>query len=50
MKIADYVTIGDNCVIEAASIGSMVQIGKNCVIVCARDGSQEVLSVAERCT
>lgn len=32
MKIADYVTIGDNCVIEAASIGSMVQIGKNCVI------------------
>jgi dynactin-5 len=33
MKISDYVSIGENSVIEAASIGNMVQIGKNCVIV-----------------
>lgn len=33
MKISDYVSIGENCIIEAASIGSMVKIGKNCIIV-----------------
>lgn len=33
MKIGDYVNVGDNTIIEAASIGNMVQIGKNCVIV-----------------
>lgn len=33
MKISDYVSIGENSIVEAASIGNMVQIGKNCVIV-----------------
>src|ERR1700722_1400972 len=33
MKIGDYVHIGANSVIEAATIGNHVEIGKNCVIV-----------------
>ena len=33
MKIGDYVHIGANSVVEAATIGSHVEIGKNCIIV-----------------
>lgn len=33
MKIGDYVTIGANSVVEAASIGNGVEIGKGCIIV-----------------
>jgi dynactin-5 len=33
MKIGDFVHIGTNSVVEAASIGNYVEIGKNCVIV-----------------
>lgn len=33
MKIGDYVHIGANSVIEAATIGNHVVIGKNCIIV-----------------
>lgn len=33
MKIGDHVTIGENSIIEAATIGSHVTIGKNCIIV-----------------
>jgi len=33
MKIGDYVHIGANTVVEAATIGNHVVIGKNCVIV-----------------
>lgn len=33
MKIGNYVSIGDGCIIEAASIGEGVVIGKNCIIV-----------------
>ena len=33
MKIGDYVHIGANTVVEAATIGNHVEIGKNCVIV-----------------
>src|SRR4051812_16303041 len=36
MKIGDHVTIGENTIVEAATIGSFVHIGKNCVIVRAR--------------
>lgn len=32
-KIGDYVHVGSNTIIEAASIGNNVKIGKNCVIV-----------------
>ncbi|KAK4336237.1 Trimeric LpxA-like protein [Rhodotorula toruloides] len=32
MKIGDYVTIGANSVVEAASIGNGVEIGKGCII------------------
>ncbi|KAJ7828616.1 dynactin, subunit p25 [Mycena leptocephala] len=32
MKIGDYVHIGANTVVEAATIGNHVEIGKNCVI------------------
>ena len=35
MKIGDYVHIGANTVVEAATIGNHVEIGKNCVIVCS---------------
>lgn len=35
MKIGDYVHIGVNTVVEAATIGNHVEIGKNCVIVSA---------------
>jgi carbonic anhydrase/acetyltransferase-like protein (isoleucine patch superfamily) len=37
MKIGDYVHIGANSVVEAATIGNHVVIGKNCVIVSLRD-------------
>ena len=33
MKIGDYVSIGSNSIVEAASIGTGVEIGKNCIIV-----------------
>ncbi|KAJ1937988.1 hypothetical protein GGF37_004982 [Kickxella alabastrina] len=32
LKIGDHVDIGENTIIEAASIGSYVVIGKNCII------------------
>jgi len=32
MKIGDFVHIGANTVVEAATIGNHVEIGKNCVI------------------
>jgi len=32
MKIGDYVHIGANSVVEAATIGNHVEIGKNCII------------------
>ncbi|KAJ2367748.1 hypothetical protein IW150_005593 [Coemansia sp. RSA 2607] len=32
LKIGDHVDIGENSIIEAASIGSYVVIGKNCVV------------------
>ncbi|KAM0790234.1 hypothetical protein ACM66B_005546 [Microbotryomycetes sp. NB124-2] len=32
MKIGDFVTVGQNSVVEAASIGTGVEIGKNCII------------------
>jgi dynactin-5 len=33
MKVGDYVHIGANTIVEAATIGNNVEIGKNCVIV-----------------
>lgn len=33
MKVGDYVHIGANTIVEAATIGNHVEIGKNCVIV-----------------
>jgi hypothetical protein len=36
MKIGDFVSIGSNSVVEAASIGNGVEIGKNCIIVSLR--------------
>ena len=32
-KVGDYVHIGANTIVEAATIGNHVEIGKNCVIV-----------------
>ncbi|PVU94881.1 hypothetical protein BB559_002893 [Furculomyces boomerangus] len=32
MKISDHVFVGENSIVEAASIGSYVYIGKNCII------------------
>ncbi|KAJ3089701.1 hypothetical protein HK102_005715 [Quaeritorhiza haematococci] len=32
MKIGDHVHIGEDTIVEAATIGSFVQIGRNCVI------------------
>ncbi|KAJ1734907.1 hypothetical protein LPJ61_000838 [Coemansia biformis] len=32
LKIGDHVDIGENTIVEAASIGSYVKIGKNCII------------------
>ncbi|KAK4050199.1 hypothetical protein OIO90_005181 [Microbotryomycetes sp. JL221] len=32
MKLGDFVTIGANSVVEAASIGNGVEIGRNCII------------------
>ncbi|KAJ2400738.1 hypothetical protein GGI23_001850 [Coemansia sp. RSA 2559] len=32
LKIGDHVDIGENTIVEAASIGSFVKIGKNCII------------------
>ncbi|KAJ2911070.1 hypothetical protein GGI21_000239 [Coemansia aciculifera] len=32
LKIGDFVEVGENSVVEAASIGSYVSIGKNCVV------------------
>ncbi|KAJ2779560.1 hypothetical protein H4R18_003956 [Coemansia javaensis] len=32
LKIGDHVDIGENSVVEAASIGSHVRIGRNCII------------------
>lgn len=36
IHIGDYVVIEDDCVINAASIGSFVHIGKGSVIVMAK--------------
>jgi acetyltransferase-like isoleucine patch superfamily enzyme len=33
MKIGDFVHIGANTIVEAATIGNHVEIGKNCVVV-----------------
>jgi dynactin-5 len=33
MKLGDFVHIGANTIVEAATIGNHVEIGKNCVIV-----------------
>lgn len=33
MKIGDFVSIGSNSIVEAASIGNGVEIGRNCIIV-----------------
>jgi serine acetyltransferase len=33
MKVGDFVHIGANTTVEAATIGNHVEIGKNCVIV-----------------
>jgi serine acetyltransferase len=33
MKVGDFVHIGANTIVEAATIGNHVEIGKNCVIV-----------------
>ncbi|KAJ2757532.1 hypothetical protein IWQ56_006239 [Coemansia nantahalensis] len=32
LKIGDHVDIGENSIVEAASIGSYVRIGRNCII------------------
>ena len=37
MKVGDFVHIGANTVVEAATIGNHVEIGKNCVIVSRLD-------------
>jgi acetyltransferase-like isoleucine patch superfamily enzyme len=33
VKIADFVNVGPNCIVEAASIGHGVEIGEECIIV-----------------
>lgn len=33
MEIGNHVSIGSNCVVEAATIGNGVEVGKNCIIV-----------------
>jgi len=48
MKIGDFVHIGANTVVEAATIGNHVEIGKNCVIV--RTGRLPVLSIFHTCS
>jgi carbonic anhydrase/acetyltransferase-like protein (isoleucine patch superfamily) len=44
MKIGDHVHIGEDTVVEAASIGSHVMIGKNCVIVKCSGGESDALA------
>lgn len=34
MKMGDFVTIGQNCIIEAVSIGNGSEIEDDCIIVC----------------
>lgn len=36
MKMGDFVTIGQNCIIEAVSIGNGSEIEDDCIIVCPR--------------
>jgi len=45
MKIGDFVHIGANTIVEAATIGNHVEIGRNCVIV--RDSLQLVRFILE---
>jgi carbonic anhydrase/acetyltransferase-like protein (isoleucine patch superfamily) len=33
MRIGDWVTIGEDCVVEAAQIGSGTEIQDNCIVV-----------------
>lgn len=33
MKLGEYVQIGQNCIIEAATIGTDTEIGDNCIVV-----------------
>jgi dynactin-5 len=37
MKLGDFVTIGQNCIVEASSIGSGSEIEDNCIIVRPQD-------------
>jgi acetyltransferase-like isoleucine patch superfamily enzyme len=36
MKMGDFVTIGQNCIVEAVSIGNGSEIEDDCIIVCLR--------------
>lgn len=45
MKIGDYVHVGANTVVEAATIGNHVVIGKNCVIVSLHNSGYVVFNV-----
>lgn len=47
LHIGDHVFIEEDCVVNAAQIGSYVHIGKNCVIVSAVCLSLESLSTGE---